>query len=370
MKLIRCIVLLFFVASCNHSDNPDSSNPFADLPVWTLEQDLLIEESDDLIFGYTMSPQVTSDGEIIVADFQNSIIHHFDPNGDHLGTFSGKGSGPGEINGGLSGGVVLQNDNFLIFDRSTMRFTEFTRQNGSWTHTDISPSESPLGIFFEGPDNTIITQSLVSFNRSTLNESDRGYYVRQIDRTGKVLRDSLLFGPTNTHLMNVQDDGFIVRGMPSGHGLTSISKVYELNTIVHASTDAFRFTILDLNTNTTREIHHTIPLIPLTSAEKDTLVSQVGNMFASAMRAKMPEFHRVLHTFQLDDDGLIWVNVNPFKVDETEYNWVIMNMEGELLAKMNYPEGVSLANIQNDMAYGSSRNPETGTSIHRYRIIK
>src|SRR5690606_1908256 len=125
---------------------------------------------------------------------------------------------------------------------------------------------------------------------------------------------------TNTHLMNVQDERFTVRGMPAGYGLTSISRVYDQNTIVHASTDAFRFTILELNTNTTREIFHSIPPIPLTSAEKDTLVSQVGNMFASAMRAKMPEFHRALHTFQIDDKGLIWVNVNPFEVNETEYN--------------------------------------------------
>jgi hypothetical protein len=370
MKLIGCIVLLLFVVSCSKTETSVSNNPFTDLPVWTLEQDLLIEESDDLIFGYTMSPQVTSDGEIIVADFQNSIIHHFDSEGDHLGTFSGKGSGPGEIDGGLSWGIVLENDNYLIFDRSTMRFTEFTRQNDTWIHTEITPSESPLGIFFEGPENTIITQSLVSFNRSNVNDSGRGYYVRQIDRTGKALRDSLLFGPTNTHLMNVQDDRFTVRGMPAGYGLTSITKVFNKKTVVHASTDAFKFTILDLTDNSVREIQHAITPVPLTSAEKDTLVSQVGDMFASAMRAKIPDFHRAMHTFQIDDKGLIWVNVNPFEVDETEYNWVIMNMEGELLAKMSYPENVSLANIQNDMAYGSSRNSETGTSIHRYRIIK
>lgn len=369
MNVLRCIVLLFFVVSCSNSDSPKSSNPFADLPVWTLEQDLLIEETDELIFGYTMPPLVTSDGEIIVGDFQNSIIHHFNPNGEHLGTFSGKGSGPGEIDGGLSGGIVLENDNYLIFDRSTMRFTEFTRQNGTWIHTEITPSESPLGIFFEGPENTIITQSLVSFNRSNVNDSDRGYYVRQIDRTGKALRDSLLFGPTNTHLMNVQDDRFTVRGMPAGHGLTSITKVFNKNTVVHASTDAFKFTILDLMDYSVREIQHAITLVPLTSAEKDTLVSQVGEMFASALRAKMPEFHRVIQTFQVDDKGQIWVNVQPFVVDEIEFNWVVMDLEGELLAKVSYPADVSLSFIRHGFAYGTSRNDETGTSIHRYRII-
>lgn len=368
MKTIRCIAILFIVASC--SDNtPESNNPFSSLSVWSLEQDLLIEESDELIFGYTYPPEIASDGDILVADFQNSVIHHFNASGQNQGTFSRKGSGPGEINQ-MGSGSMFDDDTFLIFDRAEMRFVRFEKQNGTWGHTEIIPTETRVSAFSQGPNNTIIYHGVTSFDRSNINNDERGYTLSQMKLSGDILRDSLIYGPVNTHLIRIEGNGFMVRNMPNGYGLNSISQVFDKNIIVHAQTDAFKFTVKNIITDEISTFSHPIEPVPLTQAEKDTLISQVGPQFTSVMRDKMPEFHRIIETFFVSDDGNIWARLGPKSNPIPEFEWVVMDLNGNLIARVSNPTGVTISTLKNGHVYGTSRNPETGTSIHRYRVKK
>lgn len=368
MKALRRIVILILVAACNNNTQ-ESNNPFTSLPTWSLEQDLLIEESDDLIFGYTYPPEITSDGEILVADFQNSVIHHFNKDGQSLGTFSRKGSGPGEINQ-MGSGTILEDDTFVIFDRAEMRFTKFRRQHGSWNHTEIIPTATRVSAFSEGPENTIIYHGVTVFDRSNIDNSERGYTLSQMKLSGEILRDSLIYGPVNTHLIRIEGTGFMVRNMPTGYGLNSISQVYNKSLIVHAQTDAFQFTVKNILTDEVKTFSHPIEPVALTSAEKDTLISQVGPQFTSVIRDKMPEYHRIIESFFVSDDGKIWVRLGAKSNPEPEFDWIVVDLDGTLIAKVRNPEGVSISSLKNGKVYGSRRSPETGTSIYRFRINK
>jgi len=368
MNFLRCLIVLLLISACSDKKASDINNTFGNLPVWTLEQDLLIEENEDLIFGYLLPPEVTSDGEILAADFRNSTIHHFNPDGSHIGTFSAKGSGPGEINQ-MGSGIILEDNSYLIFDRSEMRFTKFVRQNNSWTHTQIIPTETRIANFYEGPDETVIFYSVSSFNRANINNEQRGHTIGQMRLSGEIIQDSLVYGTVNTHLIRMEDNGFMVRIMPAGYGLNSISQVFNKNIIVHAQTDAFKFTVKDILSGETRDIAYHIEPISLSPAEKDTLVAQVGSQFANIMRDKMPEFHRVIESFIIADNGDIWVRMGTKGRSELDYDWVVMNINGDLLARVKNPTDVNISKIKNGKAYGAKRDEETGFSIHRFKIV-
>ena len=369
MKHLLVISLLILVSACSSKQPSEIAQSSGDIPIWSLTETVSIQESNDLIFGYAIGPAVTSDDEILIVDIQKYVVHHFSPDGTHLGTFSQSGSGPGEMKN-FSGSIITSNDEFVVFDRSEMRFTFFESLDGTWTHTKMINSETVPSVFFEGTDQTIIGRTTISFNRSNLNKPDPGYYVRQMTYEGEILKDSLLYGPMNNFLVWETNNGFTIRSFPGEYGETAFTSVYDKNTIIHATSEIFEFTIMDVNTGETRTFFHDIPRIPLTSAEKDTLISQAGDRFASAMREKMPSHKRAINSFFVDDEGRIWVNVPTPAEDDPAYNYLILDLQGEFLGKVSTPNGRSISTVANNKVYVTKRDPESGTSIHVYTITK
>ena len=369
MKVIQALLLASLVYACTPSQPDEQSNPIENIPVWTLEETITIQETDDFIMGFVGSPLVTSKGEILLPEFRASKIFHFDAQGAYLGTFSQKGSGPGEIND-YSTAIITKDDKYVVFDRSEMRFTIFDKDNDTWKHTEMINTETNPGQFFEGPDNTIIGRTQVSWNRRNLNEPDRGYYLRQMTYSGTILKDSLIFGPVDNFLVWETEQAFSVTSIPGGHGLTSFSEIYDENTIIHAQTDRFEFTILDIENGETRTISHDLPLVPLTPAEKDTMLAQVRSQFVNALQDKMPEYKRAINSFFVDDVGNIWVNITPIPDAETAYNWLIMDFDGKFLGKLQSPKNFTLSTSKNGLVYGMRRSNETGITVSGFKIIK
>ncbi len=101
-------------------------------PTWMVEEDLRIgsiDEEGPSSFAEIKGLVVTQAGHIAVLDSQTQEIRVFGPSGEHLATFGGRGSGPGELE--AAWGLMLSPDGKLwVPDHRNARMSIFDPERG------------------------------------------------------------------------------------------------------------------------------------------------------------------------------------------------------------------------------------------------
>lgn len=95
---------------------------------WRVEEVLSIGSVEgDIVyqFGQIAGVDVDADGNLYVADTQAQDVRVFDPEGNHLRTLGGPGSGPGEMGLGVTG-VFVVGDRILVPDLGNQRIDLFS----------------------------------------------------------------------------------------------------------------------------------------------------------------------------------------------------------------------------------------------------
>ncbi len=373
--LFSAILICFTAIQCT-PQNDRTGNPLIHLQEWTVDHHLTIQEPNDVLIGRIFHIDITSEGHIITGDISENHFLEFNSQGDFLGTISQRGSGPGE-NEQISSFFINNNDELVLHDGRTMRITLFKNEQDSWRHHQmhaLDNSETSIGTIYPGPDSeSLFAANSISINYNNVHQDAIYRVVNQVDLTGHTISDSLARGQFDNFLINMSSDFFTIRGFPGSMGINSYFTVIDQRYIISATNNEFRITIYDHQTGEQSQIHYDIPKNELTQREQQDLLDQAGQNFRSSMREKMPQHHPVIHQLLSDDNQQIWVQITPVDNDQNEDlnesipNWLILNLDGDLLGKLYLPTDLNVRQIRNHQIYAVNAPDDDAPTIEVFR---
>lgn len=374
LKYLTLTLSALLLIQCTKPVDKDDSEEH---DIWTTELVMDIHDSDidpehNILFGSIRIAGVTSDHRIIVSDYTKSLFYEFAADGSFLGKISSKGSGPGEIEN-ISAVTVNQEDALTVYDGSNQRITVFEKGASSWQY-QIYPfsRESRPSIFSmqPGPAGNLFNVMSQSFNMSNYTETNRQNILYLSDYYGNVLVDSVKTEPDDSFLLVTSGDGFAVRSMPGGFGLTGFFTIIDQRYIISARSDEPGISILDFEMNSESYYDLNIAKIPLTDEQKLKLHEDVGPSFQIALQSKMPEHKRVITNILSDNNRRIWIQISTHDDAVEDPNWIIMNLDGSIEAKLYIPRTTGVRQIKDDFIYANFSSEELGFGIRVLRVNK
>lgn len=147
------------LGACEAASSGSASGADAPIPVWTLAEQPRVDiggasaDGPAMFFG-AMSATRLSDGRIVVGDGGSSELRIFGPDGRHLRTTGGKGSGPGEFSY-LTWVGRFAGDSILAYDESTRRLAAYGPSGDLAGTVSLSLPDTPrfpvmVGVFEDG----------------------------------------------------------------------------------------------------------------------------------------------------------------------------------------------------------------------------
>lgn len=355
--------------------NP-ASGTWSDEDRWTITEELRIGTTGgDAVyqFGAITGIAPLPDGRLVVLDQQAQEFRVFSPEGEHLRTVGGPGSGPGEF-GNQAGPVLLGvGDTLYIPDLSTQRVNRFT------------PDGEPLGSFalelsggipiaWQDDGSGRIVNQLRPLNLPGQPADSMDILVRR--GAGGAITDTLMTVPSGRTFS-------FGEGGPSFR-FFSPEPVWTLvgdSMLLFAVNDAYSVTLYGADGAPQRIIRMPFERRPVTEADRE-LITEVmvdlwrelglGGPQLEAMRAGIgfADFFPAFATLQGGPAGSLWVqhlqlpaeltaeereNFNP-QLGFGSSTWDVFDPEGRYLGRVEMPARFQPVRFVGDRVYGIWRD--------------
>lgn len=380
------IMLLFLSTACNKSENitiPEEFSEYENLTVFPadsepefeiiLDQQTVFGDTEDVFLGSWLSAVVDNEDRVFVADYQETALHLYNPDGTYNRQIGQEGEGPGEYRD-LS--TMRIDDQYLhLMDRNLNRITRYNLDTfevaGNVAISVDQPEGGPYmypSTFFIHSDSTYLLQTGMSYSPGQdENEIERTIGGRVMNSETGELADKTVFSfPDSQALVHRENGGLMVMmGIP--YLRSSIVRVMN-GQMIHAWGDDFLFKIYYKNGEYERAIYYPYPNPPL---ERDDILAQYSDseeQLKDVVRgADMPDTLPVFSSFYVDDEGRIWVKKTTENLEEAEY--AVLANSGELLATFTWPEENRIQAIKNGHLYAMETDEETGLrEIVKYKF--
>jgi hypothetical protein len=368
-SLLSLVVGLVLLAGCGG----DGGSP--DLGDWTLKtndrslsKDLEVSESDAFYFGRIFDLDVTSKGQMVVADWDAKNIKVLRPDGTLIDTLGQEGEGPGEFQQ-LMSVQVARGDSIYTHDVRRSQLTVFAPPPSlELARTITIPREKG----FATQVVVLEDRLLASFGTTTPPEDGISRPSpepwRRIDASGTP-GDTVIMTRQRKRAMMSMNGGFRIGPVPfSRRTATAIGPQSRL---YHGWTDSLRISAQALNgTSETVASVPTAPL-PIQKADRDSALSSLRDNLGSDMtemiRSALPDTKPAFNQFVVDDKEQLWVE-RPTKASVSHHRWWILNSTSKTIYEVQVPSEVDLEVAQNGMAYGTTETEMGAPAIVRYRL--
>ena len=336
---------------------------------WTLEEELRIGTADGdgpELFGTIAALAVDDAGRIHVLDQQARELRVFGPDGEHLLTIGRQGSGPGEFTNPVGLAIHPVDGRVWVVDPGNARYTLFDSE-GEVLTTHPRPVSYfawpwPGGFTRDGELYDVVPGGLLHVTSDgqladtvRIPEFDTPS-VRVADPEG-TMRMSLVppFGPRLQWRFD-----------PGGYLWSGVS-------------DRMHFTRQTLAGDTVRVVRRDHEPVPVTRAEGDSVRRQYEDLIAQNAGPdaqvegdlRAPPHKPAFQTFQVDDDGRLWVEPSRSADDPSRYLHVF-DPEGAYLGPVEVDPGLQLQNVRpvfRDQAVYAVVTDELGAPhVVRYRV--
>ena len=362
------------------SGNQDS------LQTFFLEKEAIFASSESNLIGRLGQIDVDDDGRVYVADAMQHRVHVFDSEGWHLTHFGREGGGPGEFRS--MGALNYSNGYLYIYDPQMMRLTAFslnTYEESSTIHTQaINKREvehlsglNQSGFIFINHNKYLVnfTSRLVpnpAHAGYNLNENYRTYHLMGRDR--KIDLEQLFKKPGYKALSATVNGQYRFTQFEF-LGLTLITTTE--NSIYMVRSEDFLIKVYDAYGNYLRAYFYPFQKIAFTREEairQQKLIYEEGvvewrvSVIENATEEQVPQTWPALNDLIVDDEGQIWVStiVEDFDI----YEWWILQENGELITRFDWPRNEPIEVIKNGYVYTRQTDEETGLQqIVRYRKV-
>ncbi len=368
MTVRSLAVLLISVGllGCGSEDATDYGDwTMLDEPL-SLTEDLRVSETEDFFFGSATDVDVTSEGNIAVADWQANNIKVLRPDGLLIDTLGGSGEGPGEFQR-LRSLHVARGDTLYAYDARQSRLTVFSptspyrvsrlisvsREEGYVSQLFVS--EGPLvGRYGSGfsPQNDDVHRPAPSTVRIVAEDGSPG--------------DSLFQAKRGKRVISEVEGGFQIRSIPFRR-TTQVDNGPN-SRLYHGWTDS-----LHIQAHTTEgaaEVVASIPTdpVPITEADRDSVLSEIDDETRSIVSSALPDTKPAFTDLLVGEEGHLWVE-RPVETPDAEMTtWWMLDPETKTIQVVELPRAVDLEVVRDGQAYGTTTTEMGAPAVVRYRI--
>lgn len=348
------VIVLFISTSCSSNDGQyDSVNA----PLIEAELLFEIEDSEEILFGWISDVQMTSKGDILIADVTRKKLHHFREDGEYVTSYLSEGRGPGEVqrmDGYIS---ITYDDKVLVYDSALRRVSLYELTDDTLNVIrDINLELFP-NHFYLTSDDKLILYVTPSFRP----EEDPNDRIVVANLNGEIVNKKLIQFEPNEQLVIYNEAGQPLMTTSSPHHSRNLIS-FSNDDLVYNRSDKIGFKIFDLITGEKKaETSLNRPDQTLSSEERrsfvDDLVERVGagEDQKQNLISEMPNNKGKVRMLKYDDfRGHVWLNI----IDSDESDWLIFTESGDLIATYNENFDGHIVRIQNGRIFVSTENED------------
>lgn len=317
----------------------------------------IFEESDELMFGRISGVAIDESERVYISEFAQGhvAIHVFDYDGSYLISIGGYGDGPGEFRSVISPQI---NDGYLyVLDGRQLKINIYSLETFSieksiqldpqnWSHIEDLSGVFPSDFTVLDSDRILIT-FLKSEGRKDL------LFRYKMDSSGEIVSDKIVEQVSAEHFVRPDNDGIFFSPFTSS-GLLAITENENLYTIW---TEEILFKKHTIDGEYQSSFYH-----PFTNKELSR--NEVLNYYdseiykASVMNTGFPEEWPAIHSVVVDDSNNFWIST--ITDSESNYQWWVLNNEGEILTKFTWPKSKSIQAVTDESLFASETDSDKG----------
>ena len=371
-------LLLIALVACSSGD---TQNKAADAAVDTLVADVTIAGpggADADGFGSVSGLASRANGDVLVADGLNHVVHIFAQDGAHRFTIGRQGSGPGEFNRPCCLAVDAR-DRLWVRD-GDMAYDVFQLEDDSayflrrvrMAHNDLN-RHAP--VTFDGAGN-IIDIGMKPDSAT----GERGLYRLHLDSASRVTRKVRLHGPpedsTAIRKVTRQIPGKVATYYSyQPHGPAELVAHSPKQGFAHALSSRYAIDWRDGQGNLVRHITQGIVEGPsLSAGEKANADSSLAQnakhlgIRVSELGFEVPPRKQPLRSLFFDRDGRLWVELSV--ADGAPRTAHVYSTDGTLERTVQWPASIRLTDgeIRNGTAWGIARDELGVETVVRLRL--
>ena len=366
---------------------------------WTVDPDPSVTigteepmgDGTDILFGSIRSMVVLPSGRFAVADEHSAIVSVFDPDGQFVHRFGGRGEGPGEV-GGIWNLHGCAGDTVIVRFRTELGFFggdgEFIRRINSagagttWSLETIAPdcrnfiaSRSASGTAPPAGQERLLHMVLVQTDDAFEVTDTLAREVAAAGFTASLRGDDVFVALPWTPV----DANVVLRGdhLIAGFGRWAEFRVHS---IAGGLDQLIRW--------------HPVP-DEVTAADRDRYMAKrdeflaryEGSPDALFSFPSLREFPRVpthkpfFDAFLIDDAGSIWArhfpstglgiqDLRPPRDPAPPETWTVLDSAGVWLGPVRLPDGFAAHEVANDRVYGVHTAPLGAQTVRVYRLVR
>ena len=373
-RLLACALLATLLAACS---DPEASRESSEVRQVDLEEVLRLGNEaagDTVLFSSINGLMVNSRGEIIVEELRRTSIRVLSSDGAYMNDIGGAGEGPGEYRY-IGSTVVGSADSVYVWENLARRVMVYDPNDFFFVRHVVLDDESVKsfmrlkGIVEAG---WIMTMGASPFQQMddgtrTINE-DTDYEIRKVDLDGSygqevitTLQDSEMI-----YYIGEGNRSFGIVGVPFGR--EAIWAMGPNDMFYHGWNDSIHITVTSVDGSIQGLIRHEHDPVFITAAEMEEAHDLEDELFRKLLAEREPHKTKpAFETFVVDETGNVWVKLSSIE-NATIADWLILDMESEVVGRAELPITVTLKVIRNGRAYGTEQQEGEDIMVVVYEI--
>lgn len=377
MKKLIFIGLLFFVSFCAREeiDLPEEIATLENLVVVSGDQEPLHKlepkrqvtfgDSEQVIIGQLSTATIDRNGNVYIGDSRKNMIHSYTPDGIYSGSIGREGGGPGEFR--LLIYIGTNESHLYAFDLNSYRISVFELESHEFVHSFIIPFipeiisgtfSHPMSFYLPNNKNQILISFSVSpMARDSEDDGDPVLYGKLLNIDSLTFEEGRIYEvPTPERIVHRDDSGMVT--LAPDYKRSSHVKITD-EYILSAWNEHLLFKFHDYNGNYKKALYYPVNRIPIDKNEIIRSYDESSNLVQRLIRNDhIPDFYPAFKRSILDDENRIWVAT--YTDDLDILNWKIFTFEGDLFASFDWPDSISIMQIQNGFVYTIETDEDTG----------
>lgn len=370
----------FLLLSCKQNEVPSYLSELDPLTVYpekaapnksiSVSEGISFIDYDKLLFGRIAGTAVTNSGNVFIGDWDANKIYVFDKYGVYLDEIGGEGSGPGEFRSIYY--MKIFGNKLYAYDFNLRRLSLFSTEDHSLLSVQLMKFDGKKNSELSGrsSDSFHILDSqnfLIQFVPGLFDAPDdkRIQYLYIVSQNGKILSDKILELPWGKEFITDRVDPKFLVVPYARKALINVSNGF----IYTLWTEDLAVKKIDLNGSFISAFYYPIRKEKLSRQELLSLKDFEDPHSQSMIKdAALPDTWPPISDFIIDDESRFWISVHT-KETKTKA-WWILNEQGELIARFNWPEDRAIRHVLNGNIYTLEDDQETGVDqIYRYGFV-
>jgi hypothetical protein len=370
--VITLIISFSLLISCSAGSEEDDFS-IESLPALEMQQTVQFSESEEMLLSNISQLKADSEGNIILVDGRQRIIHAVDPSGNYIQQIGANGSGPGEYQ--FPGIVEIgPDDSIHLMDWASRAVISYSKENGRWVFDSDFIAEADQTGFFSTMFPLGSGEYFISAGTMSVNSDDQTMVFKKIGSDSNVIQDSIQVVPGNERFtIRSGDTAMMSMSQTDMHRQAVYTHDYN-GSIYYGWSDSLAVFRLPSD-GESFDLHAYIDMenTPFTTASGDSILSRFESLLEGNSSARndlissFPETKPMFSRMLADETGHLWVQL---QLAEGNSTWLVLNPEGEPVYRAMLDEGMNLRAVRNGLAYTVSESdlgvPEVTVMEYEY----